>query len=99
MKSHVFALALALLSPSISFAAPPVEVPWAQGTVKKIDRAGARATIAHGPIDSIGMGPMTMMFAVKDSAGLARLKEGDPVRFQAVMAGGDIVVTRIESLK
>jgi Cu/Ag efflux protein CusF len=40
-----------------------------------------------------------MMFAVKDSAGLARLKEGDPVRFQAVMAGGDIVVTRIESLK
>jgi Cu(I)/Ag(I) efflux system periplasmic protein CusF len=99
MKSRVFALVLAWLLPSISLAAPPAEVPWAQGTVKKVDRAGAKATIAHGPIDSIGMGPMTMMFAVKDSAGLAKLKEGDQVRFQAVMAGGDIVVTRIESLK
>lgn len=88
-------LAFSLLIPLTSFAADPV--PWAEGTIKRV--AGDKATIAHGPIDSIGMGPMTMMFAVKDSAGLARLKEGDPVRFQAVMAGGDIVVTRIESLK
>jgi Cu/Ag efflux protein CusF len=75
------------------------EVPWAQGVIKKLDKASGHATIAHGPLDSVGMGPMTMMFAVKDTAGLAKLKEGDKVRFQAAMAGGDIVVTRIEALK
>jgi Cu(I)/Ag(I) efflux system periplasmic protein CusF len=95
MKSRLLAFALFLLS-SLALAA---DVPWAQGTVKKIDKSAARATIAHGPIDSIGMGPMTMQFAVKDAAGLAKLKDGDKVRFQAVMAGGDVVITRIEVAK
>ncbi|MBU1236920.1 MAG: copper-binding protein [Gammaproteobacteria bacterium] len=81
-----------------SFAAVAADqTPWAQGTIKKI--AGDKATIAHGPIDSVGMGPMTMQFPVKDSAGLAKLKAGDKVRFQAIMAGGEIVVTRIEPAK
>lgn len=96
MKFRVFAIVLSLLSP---LSVPAADVPWAQGTLQKLDKTGAKATIAHGPIDSIGMGPMTMMFSVKDTTGLAKLKEGDKVRFQAVMAGGDIVVTRIESLK
>ncbi len=92
---RAFAIALSLLFSFASFAAD--EVPWAQGTIKKI--AGDKATIAHGPIDSIGMSPMTMQFTVKDAAGLAKLKAGDKVRFQAIMAGGDIVVTRIEAAK
>ena len=98
MKSRLVAFALFLLS-SLVLAA---DVPWAQGTIKKIDKSGntgPKATIAHGPIDSIGMGPMTMQFAVKDAAGLAKLKDGDKVRFQAVMAGGDVVITRIEAAK
>lgn len=92
-----FVLAFCLSFPLASFAADPV--PWAEGTIKKIDTAGKTAVIAHGPIDSIGMAPMTMQFMVKDGAGLAKLKAGDQVRFQAVMAGGDIVVTRIEAKK
>jgi Cu(I)/Ag(I) efflux system periplasmic protein CusF len=108
MSLRHFAIVLPLLLPLAAPAADhdhsntapaAAQVPWAQGTVKKIDKATGRATIAHGPIDSIGMGPMTMMFAVKDTAGLAKIKEGDKVRFQAVMAGGDIVVTRIEATK
>lgn len=98
MKSRLFTLALSLLS-SIATLALAADIPWAQGTLKKIDMASNKATIAHGPIDSIGMGAMTMQFAVKDAAGLARLKDGDKVRFQAVMAGGDVVVTRIEAAK
>ena len=86
-------LAFSLLFPFASFAADPV--PWAEGTIKKV--AGDKATIAHGPIDSIGMAPMTMQFVVKDAAGLAKLKAGDKVRFQAIMADGDIIVTRIEA--
>lgn len=95
MKSRLFVFAFFLFS-SLAIAA---DLPWAQGTVKKIDKGGNKATIAHGPIDSIGMGPMTMQFTVKDAAGLARLRDGDKVRFQAVMAGGDVVITRIEAAK
>ena len=93
LRSSVFAFSL--LFPLASFAADPV--PWAEGTIRKV--AGDKATIAHGPIDSIGMAPMTMQLTVKDAAGLAKLKAGDKVRFQAVMADGDIVVTRIEAAK
>jgi Cu/Ag efflux protein CusF len=109
MKLPVFPLVLALLFPfSVGaaghdhHAAPATaaaQVPWAQGTIKKVDAKAGKATIAHGPIDSIGMGPMTMMFTVKDTTGLARLKAGDAVRFQAVMADGDIVVVRIEAAR
>lgn len=92
---RAFAIALSLLFSFASFAADPV--PWAEGTIKQI--VGEKAIIAHGPIESIGMAPMTMAFVVKDVAGLAKLKAGDKVRFQAIMAGGDIVVTRIEARK
>jgi len=78
-------------------AAPAAQVSWAQGTIKKI--ADDKATIAHGPIESIGMDAMTMRFTIKDADGLAKLKAGDKVRFQAVMQGGEVVVTRIESAK
>jgi Cu/Ag efflux protein CusF len=94
---RAFAFALSLLFSFASFAAD--QVPWAEGTLKKVDQTAKTAVIAHGPIDSIGMGAMTMQFAVKDAAGLAGLKAGDKVRFQAIMAGGDIVVTRIEAAK
>jgi Cu/Ag efflux protein CusF len=94
---RVFAFAMSCLFSFATLAAD--QVPWAEGTVKKIDQTAKTAVIAHGPIDSIGMGAMTMQFAVKDAAGLARLKAGEKVRFQAVMEGGDIVVTRIEAKK
>jgi Cu/Ag efflux protein CusF len=98
MKHRLFAFALSLLACVVTVA-PAADVPWAQGTLKKIDKSGEKATIAHGTIDSIGMGPMTMQFAVRDKTGLAALKAGDKVRFQAIMAGGDVVVTRIETVK
>ncbi len=95
MKFRVLAL---VASAFLSLAAVAADqAPWAQGVVKKI--AGDKATISHGPIDSVGMGPMTMQFPVRDTAALAKLKAGDKVRFQAIMSGGDIVVTRIEPAK
>lgn len=98
---RAFAFLLVLLfSSAFSFATLAADpVPWAEGTIKKIDQAAQVAVIDHGPIDSIGMAPMTMQFMVKDTAGLAKLKAGDKVRFQAIMTGGDIVVTRIEAKK
>jgi Cu/Ag efflux protein CusF len=99
LRSIVLAFSL-LFSFASSFSIMAADqVPWAEGTIKKIDATAKTAVIAHGPIESIGMAPMTMQFTVKDAVGLAKLKAGDKVRFQAVIAGGDIVVTRIEAAK
>lgn len=71
----------------------------AAGTIKKVDKGGASLTIAHGPIDNIGMGPMTMAFKVKEPRLAVGLKPGDKVRFFADYVGGEIVILRIETVK
>jgi len=38
--------------------------PLSDGTVRKIDQAAGEVVIQHGPLDSIGMPPMTMAFGV-----------------------------------
>jgi Cu(I)/Ag(I) efflux system protein CusF len=99
MKSVLRALAAAGLLLSLS--AHPVHAadPLAEGTVKKIDAPAQRVMLAHGPIPSVGMGPMTMMFKVKDAALLKPLKEGDKVRFRVEEIGGDYTITRIDAKK
>jgi Cu(I)/Ag(I) efflux system protein CusF len=96
MKSLLRVLALVgLLLPYSISAADKL----ADGTVKKIDAPTQRVMLAHGPIPSVGMGPMTMMFKVKDAAMLKPLKEGDKVRFQVEDLGGSYTITRIETAK
>lgn len=75
------------------------KVQLAEGTIKKLDKTAGKVTLAHGPIENIGMGAMTMAFKVKEPKQLNAFKAGDKVRFQAIMSGGDIVVTRIEAKK
>lgn len=70
-----------------------------EGTVRKIDAAAGKLTIAHGPLKSLGMPPMTMVFKAKDPALLKGLKVGDAIRFAAEQAGDDYVVTRIQPKK
>ena len=36
------------------------------GTITRIDEAGAKMTIRHGPLTELGMDGMTMVFRVKD---------------------------------
>ena len=76
--------------------AAKAEVIWADGTVKKVDRKGGMVTIAHGPLENLGMSAMTMAFGVKDPAWLGKLKAGDRIRFVADYAGGAMVVVRYE---
>lgn len=68
-----------------------------EGTVKKIDKAAGKVTLAHGPIVNLGMGGMTMSFKVKDPKALAGLKEGAKVRFRAEDVGGVLTVVRIQA--
>lgn len=70
--------------------------PLASGEVRKVDKAAAKITIRHGPIASMDMPAMTMVFQVKDKAMLEQVKPGDKIRFDAEKAGGAYVVTRME---
>jgi Cu/Ag efflux protein CusF len=71
----------------------------ADGEVRKVDPANRTVTLKHGPIASIAMPPMTMVFKVADPKLLDGLKPGDKVRFAADKAGDDYRVTRIEPMR
>ncbi len=81
-------------------AAPTAARSLAEGEVRKIDRAKGTITIKHGPIEALGMGPMTMPFAATDPAILANVKDGDKVRFAAGQTSdGKLTVSRIEVVR
>ncbi|MCG2576927.1 copper-binding protein [Dechloromonas sp. XY25] len=75
------------------------DAPLTDGTVKKIDKAAGEVVIQHGPLDSIGMPPMTMAFGVADKGWLGKLKAGDKIRFAAEMKGSQAIVSRYEIAK
>jgi len=114
MKSIAFVAALAALAATTataqthhhghSPAAPAAlsqasAIPMADGEVRKVDKGAGKITLKHGPIKSIDMPPMTMVFQVKDRALLDKVKEGDKVRFAAEEKAGAYVVTAIEAAK
>lgn len=75
--------------------AAKAQVAMAEGVIKKVDEAGGKLTIAHGPLPN-GMAPMTMTFALQDKAWAKRFKVGDKVRFALDDA---LTVVRIEAAK
>ena len=64
-----------------------------KGTVTKIDPAGGKVTIAHGPIQSMKWPAMTMTFGVKDKALLDKLSPEKKVEFEFVQQGSDYLIT------
>src|SRR5512139_2690670 len=69
------------------------------GEVRRVNTETKKITIAHGPLKAFDMPAMTMAFPVKDAAMLAKVKQGDKVRFGLEKAGEDLVITRIEAAK
>jgi len=69
--------------------------PLSDGLVKKIDQANKKVTLSHGPLPN-GMPAMTMVFRVKDSAWLDKMKEGQTIRFAAEDINGAMTVVRFE---
>jgi Cu(I)/Ag(I) efflux system protein CusF len=69
------------------------------GEVRKIDKSAGKITLKHGDIRNLDMPGMTMVFRVKDTAMLDKLKVGDKLRFHAEKADGAIFVTEIEPVK
>lgn len=68
----------------------------ADGEIRKVDKDAGKLTIKHGPIASMDMPPMTMVYRVKDRAMLDQVKPGDKVRFVADKIGGAFTVMQIE---
>jgi len=69
------------------------------GEIRKVDKDAKKLTIKHGPMPSLDMPAMTMVFQVKDPAMLGQVKAGDKVKFEAQKLGGAFTVTRIELAK
>ena len=78
----------------------PADAQMVDGTVKKVDKAAGKVTLAHGPLTNLGMNmAMTMAFRVKDTAWLDQMKEGDKIRFVADNINGILTVVKFESVK
>jgi Cu(I)/Ag(I) efflux system periplasmic protein CusF len=73
--------------------------PLADGEVRKIDKDAGKITLKHGPIKSLDMPPMTMVFQVRDRALLDKVKAGDKVKFATEEKAGAYIVTAIEASK
>ena len=85
---------------AVLFAAlPALAQALADGEVRKLDKEAMKITLKHGPIRSLDMPAMTMVFQVKDPALLENIKAGDRVKFEAQKLGGAFTVTRIEGQK
>ena len=72
---------------------------WAEGMVKaevmKVDRSAGKVTLKHGPIKSLDMDAMTMVFRVADPAMLDRLTVGQQIEFEAERVNGAITITKV----
>ena len=69
------------------------------GEVRKIDKDTKKITLKHGELKNLGMPAMTMVFQVKDTALLDKVKAGDQVKFKAEKVGSGYAVTEIDVAK
>ncbi|MBM3607523.1 MAG: copper-binding protein [Alphaproteobacteria bacterium] len=67
--------------------------------VKKIDIGAGKMTVDHGPIKSLDMGPMSMVFRVANPEMLKQVKPGDRIIFDAERVNGAITITKMRKAK
>lgn len=67
-----------------------------EAEVRRVDRSANKVTLRHGPIKSLDMPAMTMVFHAADPSLLDKVKAGDKVRFSARQDGGTYVVTDLQ---
>jgi Cu/Ag efflux protein CusF len=79
--------------------AAPAEDDLVDGVVKKIDKAGGKVTVAHGPLTNLNMPAMTMAFRVKDASWLDQMQVDGRIRFVADSVGGALIIVRFETAR
>ena len=75
------------------------KAPSSEGEVRKVNKTDGTMTLRHGPLENLGMPPMTMTFRVKDPAMLEQVKEGDKVRFVADSVNGKLTLVQLEAVR
>jgi len=70
-----------------------------EGTVKKINPDAGKIMIEHGPLYTLNMPAMTMVFRVQDKSLLDQVKVGDKISFIAENVDGKPTVTKLEPAK
>ncbi len=94
------AMALLTLTPSPHVVAQTeTAYSMTEGEVRRIDKDANKLTLRHGPIENLGMPPMTMVFQVKYPALLDKVKVGDKVKFRAEKISGVYAVTHVEAVQ
>ncbi len=88
----ILALGLVFGTPNVALAAGP----HVDGEVMKVDMDAKKVTIKHGPIESLKMPGMTMIFQVADPAMLNQLKAGDVIHFVPDRVNGAFTVISFE---
>lgn len=68
----------------------------AEAEVRKVDKDSKKVTLKHGPIKSLDMPSMTMVFQVRDAALFDKLVAGEKILFTAEQLQGAYVVTSVE---
>ena len=103
MKHHACLIAALLLAatPALAQATSQKDAAsradaYAEGEVRKVDKAAGKITLKHGPLAKLDMPPMTMVFRVKDPAMLEQVKQGDNIRFKADKVDGNYTVTELQ---
>ena len=99
MKSILFAIAFAGLAPGAVVAQTPTATSQTTGKVTKIDASAGKITIDHGPIKSLDMPAMTMVFKAGDESMLKAVKPGDRIKFIADRVNGQMTVLKLEKVK
>ncbi|MBN9498952.1 MAG: copper-binding protein [Alphaproteobacteria bacterium] len=94
--SRRLALAMALFVGFKSLAGRAQTNSKTEGEVRRVNLAENKVTLRHGPIDSLDMPGMTMIFTARDPGKLSTLNVGDKVRFTAEIKDGVFYVTEIE---
>ncbi len=72
---------------------------YAEGEVRKVDKEAGKITLKHGPIQSLDMPAMSMVFRAQDPAMLDAVKVGDKVRFKADKIQGSYTITEMQPAK
>lgn len=96
MNKLIIALLIAAGSAASMAQAPAKEM--AEAEVRKVDRDARKVTLKHGPIKSLDMPPMTMVFQIKDTSLLDKLVAGEKIRFSVEQQQGAYVVTAVEAM-
>ena len=70
----------------------------AEAEVRKVDKDAKKVTLKHGPIKSLDMPGMTMVFQIKDAALFDKFAVGDKIMFTAEQQQGAYVMTSVEKV-